>query len=141
MADRTRVLDASVAAKCFIEEEGSDEARRRVLGELEWIAPDLIFLEVASVAMKAVRKNAIGIDGARQAVGALGQLLAETISGRVLCERAFQLAAEHGFSAYDAAYLALAQREGCRLLTADRRLVERAHAVGLGEFVELLKPT
>lgn len=137
MADSARVLDASVAAKCFIEEADSGEARRQVLGALDWIAPDLIFLEIASVVTKAVRAKALTEEAARRAVASVGSLLAETVSGQELAERAFELACGHGFSVYDAAYLALAQREGVRLLTADRRLMERARGAGL-PIVDLL---
>lgn len=138
MPDRARVLDASVAAKCFIEESGSAEARRRVAGELDWIAPDLIFLEISSVANKAVRVGAVDLETGRRAVASLNSLLTEWVSSGELCEQAFELAFAHGFSAYDAAYLALAQREDCRLLTADRKLADRAERSGLGVFVELL---
>jgi predicted nucleic acid-binding protein len=138
MPDRAGVLDASVAAKCFIEEEGSDEARRRVLGEVDWIAPDLIFAELASVATKAVRVRALDRESGRRAAASVGLLLAEIVSCQELCERAFELAVEHGFSAYDASYLALAEREDRRLLTADRRLAERARAAGFGALVEVL---
>ena len=137
MADSSRVLDASVAAKCFIEEHDSGEARRQVLGALDWIAPDLIFLEIASVMTKALRAKALTEESAQRAVVSVGLLLAETVPGRELAERAFQLACGHGFSVYDAAYLALAQREGVRLLTADRRLMERAQVAGL-PIVDLL---
>jgi predicted nucleic acid-binding protein len=139
MAGEARILDASVAAKCFIEEPGSEDARRRVLSQLDWIAPDLIFLEIASVMTKAVRRSAIELEAAERAVSALPTLVASDVAGRDLCDRAFALAVAHGFSAYDASYLALAEREQTRVLTADRKLVERAEAVGLGALVDLLE--
>jgi predicted nucleic acid-binding protein len=138
MLDRARVLDASVAAKCFVEESGSDVARRAVVDRLDWIAPDLIFLEIASVATKAVRRGSISLETARRAVSSLRELVTEAVPSTELCDQAFELAHAHGFSAYDAAYLALAKRETCRLLTADAKLVERAHRSGLGELVASL---
>jgi len=138
MAVEARVLDASVLAKCFIEEAGSAVARRRVLMQLDWTAPDLIFLEIANVLIKALRRNAIELAAAQRAVSGLPALLATAVASSELHERAFALAIAHGFSAYDASYLALAEREQTRVLTADRKLAERSQAVGLGALVDLL---
>ena len=51
------VLDASIAVKCLIEEADSELARAAVAGRADWAAPDLIFLEVASVALKSMRRG------------------------------------------------------------------------------------
>jgi predicted nucleic acid-binding protein len=56
----------------------------------------------------------------------------------VLADRAFQLSCEHGLSAYDGAYLALAEDEGLRVLTADIRLLRRAETSGLSHLVQAL---
>ena len=139
MGGKAGVLDASVVAKCFIEEPGSAAARRRVLGQLDWIAPDLIFLEIASVMIKAIGRNAIEVEAAERALSALPTLIARTVAGRDLYERAFSLAVAHGFSAYDASYVALAEQGQTRILTADRKLSERAQTVGLGALIDLLE--
>lgn len=134
------VLDASVAVKCLLDEEGSAAARRQVAERADWIAPDLIFLEVASVALKAMRRGFLDrVQGAAM-VARTGHLLVEAVASDQLCDRAFQLAADHGFSAYDASYVALAEARGCRLLTADLKLVALAKTGGLGAFVEALIP-
>ena len=134
------VLDASVAVKCFLDEEGSAAARRAVAERADWIAPDLIFLEVASVALKAMRRGLLdSAQGARMVAG-VGSLLVETIAVMELSDAAFQLAADHGFSAYDAAYLVLAERRGGQLLTADLKLVNLANAAGLSDHVTALAP-
>ena len=135
---KSGVLDASVAVKCFLDEAGSAAARGAVAGRADWIAPDLIFLEVASVALKTMRRGLLQPTQGAAMVGGVSQLLAETVPAAALCEAAFQLAAEHGFSAYDAAYLALARARGATLLTADMKLAERARAAGLGDLVVTL---
>ena len=135
------VLDASIAVKCFLEEVDSAAARRAVAERADWIAPDLIFLEVASVALKTMRKGFLDqAQGAAMVAGASG-LLVETVSSLELCDAAFCLASDHGFSAYDAAYMALAQMRGGSLLTADLKLVDRAKAAGLGHLALALAST
>jgi predicted nucleic acid-binding protein len=137
-ATEVRVLDASVAVKCLIEETGSEAARRAFGAHAAWIAPDLIHLEVASVAATNVRRGHITPSVGEAMVATLPSLLVETVTAAELSAEAYRLAAEHGFSAYDAAYLALARDRRCTVLTADGRLVSRAQAVGLGALVEAL---
>ena len=132
------VLDASIAVKCFLEEADSAAARRAVAERADGIAPDLIFLEIASVALKTMRKGFLDrAQGAAMVAGA-GSLLVETVSSAELCDAAFHLASDHGFSAYDAAYMALAQMRGGSVLTADLKLVDRARAAGLGHLAVAL---
>jgi predicted nucleic acid-binding protein len=126
--------------KCLIAERDSDAARRAFGAHPRWIAPDLIHLEVASVAATNVRRGVMAPVAGRAMIAALPSLLSEAVNCEELSARAFQLAAEHGFSAYDAAYLALARDRGCAVLTADRKLVTRAGAAGLGDLVEPLTP-
>ncbi len=125
------VVDASVAAKCFFTEAGSDDARRFVATGAVLIAPDLIFAEIASVASKKVRRGEISELLGRDAVEALAELLDEVVPSRGLARRGFDLAAEHGFSAYDAIYLALAESRMTRVVTADAKLIARTLSAGL----------
>jgi predicted nucleic acid-binding protein len=135
------VLDASIAVKCLIEESDSDLARAAVAARADWIAPDLIFLEVASVALKSMRRGLLDRSQAEAMVARLPALLVEVAASDALAAAAFQLAADYGFSAYDAAYIALAQVKNTIVLTADLRLAERAQAEGLGSLVATLSST
>ncbi len=130
------VLDASVAAKCFFTEVGSDAARRLARSGVALIAPDLIFAEIASVAAKRARRGEAPREFAQAAVDALADLIDVVVPTRDLAVRGFQLAAEHGVSAYDGIYLALAERRGVRVITADIKLVERASRHGLADLVD-----
>lgn len=132
------VLDASVAVKCLVDEADSHLARPAVAGRADWIAPDLIFLEIASVALKSMRRGLIDRAQAEAMVSRLPRLLAETAPSETLAGAAFRLAADHGFSAYDAAYLALAESRRTTVLTADLQLVARAKTAGLGHLVTAL---
>lgn len=133
------VLDASVAAKLFFLEAGSEAARALALSEARLIAPDLLWAEMASIAARRVRVD--GLDEARagRAVSALDEIVAEFQPMAGLAEQAFTLSARHGVSAYDGAYLALAQQRGTVVVTADARLVAKARTAGLGAHVRLLE--
>lgn len=132
------VLDASVAVKCLVDEVDSDLARTAVAGRAVWVAPDLIFLEVASVALKSMRLGLLERVQAEAMVSRLGKLLTEIAPSDALAAGAFRLAADHGFSAYDAAYLALADVRNTWVLTADLKLAHRARGVGLAHLVHTL---
>jgi predicted nucleic acid-binding protein len=132
------VLDASVAVKCLVVEEGSDAARTAVAARRSWIAPDLILIEIASVAVKFVRRSLVDRDQGAAMVANIGLLLDETVPLAALKDRAFALAINHGFSAYDAAYLALAEAEDLAVLTADLKFAAKARDAGLGDLVETL---
>ena len=132
------VIDASVAAKVFFDEDDSELAEAALAGTGPLIAPDLLFAELASIAAKRVRRGQSTAEQGRQAVTAVGELLFESAPTPPLAARAFTLAAEHGFSAYDGVYLALAEQRGLRMLTADAKLARRAAGAGLSTLVWLL---
>ena len=129
------VLDASVAAKLYFAEDLSSEAEAAVRAAGSIIAPELLLIELASVASKRARRGTSPIGPARSAVYSVGGLLDEVVSLVDLAPRAFELAVEHGFTAYEASYLALAEARGLPVLTADLRLVSRARDVGLDGLV------
>lgn len=132
------VLDASVAAKCFFPEAGSDLANAVVLSGVRIVAPELIHAEVANVAARRAQRGETDPSVARRAIEALDELIDETCPLAPLRTRAFDLALASGLSAYDAIYVALAEARGAQLVTADARLVQSARAAGLGAYVVLL---
>lgn len=129
------VLDASMAAKCYFLEPGQDRAVALVLSGVNILAPDLIFSEIANVSTKKFRRGQVPLDLARDAVVGVGTLINEVITASSLAVAAFDLAARHGFSAYDGVYLALASSRDAVLATADERLIARAEKVGLGHLI------
>jgi predicted nucleic acid-binding protein len=133
------VLDASVAAKLFFHEEGSDAARRILKEGAPLLAPDLLFVEMASLAVTRVRRGLSTPDEAAYAVKSVRALIDVVTPVTALCDRAFQLAITHGFSAYDSAYLVLAAAEGAVMLTADIRFARLAIAAGLAAHIQALE--
>ncbi len=135
MADEV-VLDASAAAKLFFIDEDSEAVQRAVEDSASILAPDLLFAEMASVAAKMVSRRQVTAEQGRHAVRSLADLLDDTSPMADLAEQAFSIATRFGFSAYDSFYLALAERRGAKVLTADRRMVRQAQQQGLGHLVQ-----
>jgi predicted nucleic acid-binding protein len=132
------VVDASVIAKFYFFENGSEQARAILTSGIVVAAPGLLFIEIASVAATKVRRGLSTREQAREAVVSLGDLVDEFVALGGLASRAFSIASDSGCSAYDATYLALAQERSVRVLTADTRLVDRARAAGMEGLVRSL---
>lgn len=121
------VIDASVALKWVIAEDGSDAA-----ASLRWatglLAPDLIVAEVANALWKIARRGELIQDQAMLAARLLERADIELRPMRALLGRATELALSFDHPAYDCIYLALAEAEGCALVTADERLTRKVMA-------------
>jgi predicted nucleic acid-binding protein len=130
------VLDASVAAKAFITEPGSDAARALIVSDTWVVAPDFVLAELANVAVKRLRRGDISRAVAEEMVASSRSAFDETVSAESLTSRAFSLAADCGLSTYDALYVALAEISACELVTADVKLVAAVRRAGLGVVVK-----
>jgi predicted nucleic acid-binding protein len=119
------VLDASVAIKVFLDEEGSVEARRLVASGARFIAPALVLAEIANVLVKRLRRGEVTPAFAAAVLQRAATLFDELVRIESLTERAFVIAADHQLSAYDALYVALAEDRNWPLATADLRLAGR----------------
>ncbi|MCW5610206.1 MAG: type II toxin-antitoxin system VapC family toxin [Rubrivivax sp.] len=116
------VVDASViAAVLFAEPEQSAAARQ--LAQCQPAAPDLLPYELGNVAVNKLRRghDESGVRASLADLEALGIALHP-----VCAAAAFDLAARHALTAYDAAYLCLAAELRAPLITFDRRLAEAA---------------
>ena len=140
--DGPLVIDASVALKWLVEEPGSEAAL--ALQGLDLAAPALLRVEAANVLRTmVVRGDATG----GQALDLLRLLQSAPVtivdSDDSLERRALELAIDLGHPVYDCIYLALAERMGRILVTADTRflraLVSTSHqsrAVALGTDID-----
>ena len=82
--------------------------------------PHLLDLEVTQVLRRLVREGALSAQRANEAIRDLLDLRITRYPHFVLLPRIWQL--RHNFSAYDAAYIVLAEKLGGALVTRDRRL-------------------
>ncbi len=132
------VVDASVVAKCFFQEVGTDRALDVLRSGARLVAPEFLHAEFASIAAKKARRGDVAPAMAGSAVDDVGSLLAEVFPAAALSGRAFALSVETGCSAFDGLYLALAEARGCRVVTADARLVRNATSANLSHLIQAL---
>lgn len=129
------VVDASVLSNALGDDGHDGGVARTRLAADDLAGPDLIDVETVAVLRKRWLAGDIGEGRFRAAIGDLEDLELERYPTLGLMRRAFELRAN--VTAYDAAYVALAEQLGCVLLTADERL---ANAPGLKCSVEVLRP-
>jgi predicted nucleic acid-binding protein len=129
------VLDASVAVRWVVTEAGSDEASELLERDVTWLAPRLLLTEAASALRRKAAEAAIEHTVAGEALDALLQAAADGVIRLIEDERvvaqALRLALSLGHKVPDCLYLALAEREGAGLATADARLARLAVSRGV----------
>ena len=118
------VVDASIACKWFVAEEDAARARKILLGDHKFSAPDLIVPEVCNAMWKNVRAGRISSDHAAAAMQELPRLFDSLVPCNQLGAQAVAIAVSLDHPAYGF-YLALAELDDARVLTADARLIER----------------
>jgi predicted nucleic acid-binding protein len=130
------VVDASALTAFMLGHTSALDAAAVHPGPLH--APDLIELETLNALRRLARRGAIAEDRATEAVAALGATPLMRYPHSPLRARVWELRRE--LSAYDAAYLALAEAlpDGT-LLTADAGLATRARRSLGAEGVRLLE--
>ena len=136
------VVDASVVVRWIVPEEGSEEAMALLDRPLRWLAPRLMLTETAG----ALRRK---VDGGQlrpeQAPEALTIVMDAVSVGTIrlaaeeeVMPAALMLALSLDHKLPDCVYLALAERTGAGLATADRRLGVLA---GLRGVTTILMPS
>jgi predicted nucleic acid-binding protein len=122
-AERKRliVLDASAALELLLlTDKGRSVADRIAPSDESLHAPHLIDLEVAQVLRRYVTRGQLDPQRAREVLDDLRDLDLNRYPHDVLLDRIWELS--HNASAYDAAYLTLAEILEAPLLTTDARL-------------------
>lgn len=111
------VVDASVLAPALADDGADgDRVRERLRGE-QLVAPELVDLEVLSTLRRAARGGQLDERRSSQALDDLAALPLRRVSHRALLPRVWEL--RDNLTAYDAAYVALAEALDALLLTAD----------------------
>ncbi len=132
------VIDNSVVMSWFFDDETTDYTQM-VLEKLAShfaIVPAIWPLEVANVLLMGQRRGRCSEADASRFIVLL-EALPIRIDGRtaeLAMHEALQLAREHRLSAYDAAYLELAMREGIPIATQDKALLAAATTAGVTIF-------
>ena len=126
------VVDASVCAKLFIEEDDSGrvvevvEAHTR--GRIRLSAPTLVLYELGNVFWKHPQITEEKMHRFLRRFLDLGVDLVDLSSDEELLRKACEISKLRNMSFYDSAYLALAEKTGVKLLTADEEVHGKAEA-------------
>jgi predicted nucleic acid-binding protein len=112
------IVDSSVLLP-YLVDDGAEGARaREVLGIGTMAAPELIDLEIASAIRGLHRSGQLSEGRARSAIDDLRATDVDRVPHLLLLPRIWEL--RDNLTAYDAAYVALAERFDEPLVTADR---------------------
>lgn len=139
------VIDASFVGIWFLPDEKS-VAGQRVFGAYEagrlaFDVPDLLAYEIPNLFVSALRRKRFDAAGFQEARGIFDQIEFEyhNQTDAVCRRRMLHFADRHQLTAYDAAYLELADRLQLPLLTLDEKLLSAARAENLETTVKLDK--
>lgn len=95
------------------------------------MAPQLLLAEAANVLLRKRRRGELSARELPELLQAVESLPVRLCEHGPLLVPACTLAEAHGLSAYDALYLALAERHGALLITCDEALDKVARKIGL----------
>jgi predicted nucleic acid-binding protein len=128
------VVDASVLLELLLNTSAGSLVARRLFTDNETLhAPHLLDLEIAQVLRRYARTGDLNPTRGLQALEDLADLPLARYPHDLLLPRIWQL--RHNVTAYDAAYIALAEALGAPLLTRDAAL---ASAAGHRARIELI---
>lgn len=118
------VVDTSVVAKWFLDEEHANLALELLDARIDLHAPDFLELELAHVLGKKVRRGELRADEARSIHRCFEDFPVRRHDFTFIQDAALELTLAYGRGIYDCLFVALAEVLDLRLVTADRRLVE-----------------
>ncbi|MGU3540559.1 PIN domain-containing protein [Methylobacterium sp. A54F] len=129
------VIDTSVAVKWFLSEVEHETAVALLATRATFHAPDLLFTEFATAMQKKIRLGEADRSQADLSCASLPSIFSSITPTLLLFERALDLAIAIAHPVQDCIFLACAERDGLRVITADLKLIERASEHGLAHLV------
>ena len=134
MSVKRIVIDASVALKWALRDEEIIPQADTLLddllaGQLSIFVPTLFDYEITNTLKVAVSRGRLSESDAQLALVKYRLYLIERADFLPLQDSTLQLALRHNRSAYDSAYLALAQSLGLWLITGDKRFYNAVGSV------------
>jgi predicted nucleic acid-binding protein len=122
-----QVVDASAIVAALLDDGPDGRWVEGRLVEADLVAPHLMPFEVADIVRRTAARGAIDATAGAQAVRDLADLAVDLVAFDRVADRVWEL--RRNLTAYDASYVATAERLGTRLVTLDARL---ASASGIG---------
>ena len=133
------VLDSSVIAKWFFEEENREKAiHLRQLHKQTDIAikvPSLLLFELGNIFLN---KKAFNKQFFNESISTLFSINLQFVESSNILNIIFTTATDYKLTFYDATYVALAQNIKCDFITADKKLYQKTKKL---KFVKLLGQT
>ncbi len=114
------------------------EADEILRGSGALFAPDLIVTEVTNIAWKKALRGELEAEQAKFIAASIHQGQLDLVPSTMMHQRALGIGLEIEHSIYDCLYLALAERLGSPLVTADQRLVGKAKGTPYADLVHHL---
>jgi len=134
------VVDASVIVKWFIRTEEFDEIASNILAthlnrKNKILIPDFLYYEVGNTFATKTQFPANNISRSLSKLYSF-ELIEHQLSQTDVVEST-KLAKKHNTSVYDMFYAVLAKRHKCKLVTADRKFIEKtqfSHVIHISEY-------
>ncbi|TDD71955.1 PIN domain-containing protein [Jiangella aurantiaca] len=120
------VVDTSLVLYALSEAQHDDVLRKRLSAPRVLHAPHLIDFEISNALRGLTLGGKLTVAQADGIRADFVELRIERFPGAILSGRMWEL--RHNYTAYDAAYIALAELLACPLLTGDAKLLGAHHA-------------
>ena len=127
------VVDASIALRWLLDEAEAVSAFE-LLEKTKLHAPDFLLVEVSNVLWAKTRAQRLDRDGAEELYERLTELPITFSPTAELIARARTASFAYDLTLYDALYVALSERSGYPLATADQGIVAALHRAGKPEL-------
>ena len=135
-------VDANVLLKAYIPEALSDNAASLLhkieIKELSPVAPDFIYSELGNVLWKKYKLKELNKHEILRIAEQFMLFPLYTIASKSIFQLALDISILHEISVYDAIYVGVAKIYETRLVTADKKLVDKLAKTTLGHSVQWL---
>jgi predicted nucleic acid-binding protein len=127
------VVDASVAVKWFVREDGHAAAVGLLASDFGIATVDLMFAEFANVLWKKLSRGEITLPQAKDACDSVPGYFANVLGTAPLLADAVELAQQIDHPVYDCLYVACAKQHNAKLVSVDARLLRKLADVNLSD--------
>ena len=133
------VVNASVALKWFVWEDGSEQALQLLDTITSFYVPDIFLMELDAILSRKVRKREMKTTDAWEKWSQIRKLPYLPTEYDKIEEFTFRLSTEFSITLYDAAYLATAVDREATLYTADKRLSNGVSTTPFAKYVTYIR--